>query len=271
MLGLRIKNLTKKYREKVVLKTLSVDFGFGSIVSIAGKNGCGKSTLLKIIAGLAEKDSGEVIIPEGKTVAALIETPFFFDGYNGYDNISAFVGDADRTEVNKLAEAFDLAEEMSIRVSKYSLGMRQKLGIIVTLLTNADVLLFDEPINALDQKAISVFKELITEQKRLGKLIIISSHDLSLINTFSDKLYDCKDGVLTENLRESIVLDRYFLRLADEKTASDSLKAMGFDVQEKDGGILVSNVYVSKKDFIDVVKPFDIKEFKVKDDEKRII
>ena len=164
-----------------------------------------------------------------------------------------------------------MAEEMSIRVSKYSLGMRQKLGIIVTLLTNADVLLFDEPINALDQKAISVFKELITEQKRLGKLIIISSHDLSLINTFSDKLYDCKDGVLTENLRESIVLDRYFLRLADDKSASDSLKAMGFDVQEKDGGILVSDVYVSKKDFLDVVKPFDIKEFKVSDDEKRII
>lgn len=271
MLGLRIKNLTKKYREKVVLKNLSVDFRFGSIVSIAGKNGCGKSTLLKIIAGLAEKDSGEVIIPEGKMVAALIETPFFFDGYNGYDNISAFVGAVDRTEINKLAEAFDLSEEMSIRVSKYSLGMRQKLGIIVTLLTNADVLLFDEPINALDQKAISVFKELITEQKRLGKLIIISSHDLSLINTFSDKLYDCKDGVLTENLRESIVLDRYFLRLADDKTASDSLKAMGFDVQEKDGGILVSDVYVSKKDFIDVVKPFDIKEFKVSDDEKRII
>ena len=94
---------------------------------------------------------------------------------------------------------------------------------------------------------------------------------MSLINTFSDKLYDCKDGVLTENLRESIVLDRYFLRLADDKSASDSLKAMGFDVQEKDGGILVSDVYVSKKDFLDVVKPFDIKEFKVSDDEKRII
>lgn len=194
---LRISNLSKRYGKKVVLRGIDADFPKGRIVAIVGDNGTGKSTLIKIILGLAKKSGGDIDCRSHGT-GGILETPCFLTKFSGRENIRMLCGKGrlDEGKLIELADLFNLGDDLDLQVKKYSLGMRQKLAIIYVLLTDADILLFDEPTNALDQSALVKFKDLLLEEKKNGKLVIISSHNQEYLNKFVDDVYELRDGIL---------------------------------------------------------------------------
>lgn len=197
---LSLSHISKRYGKKEVLKDIDVSFSDGKIIAIVGENGCGKSTLLKIILRLAKQTGGQ-INDNGLKINGVIETPCFFPRFSGTENLTAFIrgNKIDIKKLNYLADEFRLKDDLNYPVRKYSLGMKQKLAIIYILLSNADILLFDEPTNALDQTALITFKKLLYEEREKGKLIIVSSHDLNYLNSFVDEIYELKNGYLASS------------------------------------------------------------------------
>lgn len=177
---IHLENITKKFKNKSVLNNLSLDIEIGSLIHIKGSNGCGKSTLLKVIAGLLTYDSGTLEIPNDMYVGALIENPNFIENEDILYNLKFLYNlrnhfDYDR--VNDLCTRFELDLEDRTSVKKYSVGMRQKMGIVQAVMEGQNLILFDEPTRGLDEESIQSFYQLIEELKQDNKTIVICAHD----------------------------------------------------------------------------------------------
>ncbi len=205
---IEVKNAVKQYRETLALNDVSINFEKNKITGIIGRNGSGKTVLLKSICGLTKLTSGNITV-DGKVVGkdveipkslgVIIETPGFINEFSGIKNLEILYSLNHKLDRDKLEEVMlqvGLDPKSKKRVSKYSLGMRQRLGIAQAIMENPDILILDEPTNALDKQGVDEFRTLLLKLKGEGKTILIASHNSADIELLCDVVYELDGGKL---------------------------------------------------------------------------
>ena len=203
-----VENVTKAFGGQEVLRTVCVKFEMGKIYGIVGRNGSGKTVLLKCICGLLYPSTGTVTVG-GKVVGKdvdypenvgfIIETPGFLPRYSGLKNLKYLAsvrGKVKEDEIRKYMELVGLNPDDKKHVGNYSLGMRQRLGIAQALMENPDILILDEPMNALDNNGVEEMRTVLLKMKEQGKLIIIASHVRDDIDILCDEVYGIDAGIM---------------------------------------------------------------------------
>lgn len=201
-----LKNVTKIMDGNEILSHINCSFRQGNIYGIRGKNGSGKTMLLKAISGLVRIEEGEInvggqILRKGnefpEDVSALIENPGFIGNYSGLRNLKIIARIRNRISEETIVsymERFQLDPYSKKKVKKYSLGMKQKLGIIAAIMESSKLILLDEPTNALDEESIHVFNEMIMEEKNKGNTVVITSHDFEELKSMADYIIEMENG-----------------------------------------------------------------------------
>lgn len=208
---IELKNISKQLHKNNILNDISCTFLSGEIVGLVGVNGSGKTMLMRIITGLCVPTKGEVII-DGKKLhedisfpescGMLLETPAFIDSFTGVQNlrmISSIKKRVSDKDIRNCIIRVGLNPDDKKKYRKYSLGMKQRLGIAGAILEKPDIVILDEPTNALDVDGIKVVKEIIREQKNRNAIVIIASHDAELINELADMVYTMTEGYLSSS------------------------------------------------------------------------
>lgn len=203
-------NYSKSINKNKILDNISMTLTSGKIYGIKGENGSGKTMLMKAMTGLIFADKGSVII-DGKvlgrdisfpeSVGILIENPGFIGSYSAYDNlksISLIRNCASDDDIYKALEIVGLEPYSKKRYRQFSLGMKQKLGIAAAIFENPELIVLDEPFNALDEKSCDRIKYVIEKKAKEGKLIIISSHDKEILCDICDQIIKIQEGRLIE-------------------------------------------------------------------------
>ncbi len=180
---LQVENVTKKYKEKTVLDVVSFTMEQGDIIGLIGGNGAGKTTLMRVISGIVMPDEGKTAVLGGmqeKQIGVMIEGPNVYNDMSGIENLRFFgrlFGEGDEETFSKLLQMVGLADAEKKKAGKYSLGMRQRLGIAIALLGDVGLLVLDEPFNGLDAQGIADLEQILTRiNKEKGISILISSH-----------------------------------------------------------------------------------------------
>lgn len=206
--GIFVENVTKAFGNQEVLKTVYVKFEMGKIYGIIGRNGSGKTVLLKCICGLLYPSTGTVTV-DGKVVGKevdypenigfIIESPGFLPRYSGLKNLkylASIRGKVKEDEIRKYIELVGLNPDDKKHVGNYSLGMIQRLGIAQALMENPDILILDEPMNALDNNGVEDMRKVMLKMKEQGKLIIIASHIRDDIDILCDEVFGIDAGIM---------------------------------------------------------------------------
>ena len=205
---IEVQNVVKRFRDQVVLKNVSISFEKGQIHGIVGRNGSGKTVLFKCICGLMHPEEG-VILVNGKRVGrdvdmpedigAIIEAPGFLPNYSGYKNLR-FLANIRRKigkeEILNVLKTVGLDPESRKHVGKYSLGIRQRLGIAQAIMEDPEILILDEPMNGLDNAGVQDIRALLLELKAQGKTILLASHNHEDIAALCDTVHEMDGGVL---------------------------------------------------------------------------
>lgn len=205
---IEVQNVVKRFRDQVVLKNVSISFEKGKIHGVVGRNGSGKTVLFKCICGLMHPEEG-VILVNGKRVGrdvdmpedigAIIEAPGFLPNYSGYKNLR-FLANIRRKigkeEIVNVLKTVGLDPESRKHVGKYSLGMRQRLGIAQAIMEDPEILILDEPMNGLDNAGVQDIRALLLELKAQGKTILLASHNHEDIAALCDTVHEMDGGVL---------------------------------------------------------------------------
>ena len=205
---IEVQNVVKRFRDQVVLKNVSISFEKGQIHGIVGRIGSGKTVLFKCICGLMHPEEG-VILVNGKRVGrdvdmpedigAIIEAPGFLPNYSGYKNLR-FLANIRRKigkeEILNVLKTVGLDPESRKHVGKYSLGMRQRLGIAQAIMEDPEILILDEPMNGLDNAGVQDIRALLLELKAQGKTILLASHNHEDIAALCDTVHEMDGGVL---------------------------------------------------------------------------
>jgi len=208
-IAISVKNLTKSFGSETVLREVSRDFKSGKIHGIVGNNGSGKSVFFKCVCGFLTPDEGEVFV-EGKQIGKdcdfppsfglIIESPGFLPNLSGFKNLKllaslkALITDE---HIREMIEKVGLNPDSKKHVGKYSMGMKQRLGIAQALMEDPNCLILDEPFNGLDKQGLKEMRELIKGLRAEGKTILLSSHNITDIEELCDTVCEMDDGVLT--------------------------------------------------------------------------
>ncbi len=206
MSKIEIENLSKTIKGTLILDNINVSFTEGTIYGLRGKNGCGKTMLMRCICGLIIPSAGRVIVDDRQlhrdimippSIGALIENPSFVSQYTGYKNLKILAdltGNISDEEIIKALERVGLDPLDKRTYKKYSLGMKQKLGIANAIMGEPDIIVLDEPINALDEDSVKMIKEELLKLSKCGKLIIIACHDKEELEYLCDTIFEMKEG-----------------------------------------------------------------------------
>lgn len=200
-MNIQVQKLRKSYKDREVLKNISFEIKEGSICGLLGINGAGKSTIMKIIFGLENADSGEVIFNGGKNagiyeIGALIETPAIYMNLSAFDNLKtrALLYDISDERINEVLNLIGLSNTGKKKAGSFSLGMKQRLGLGMAIITSPDLLILDEPTNGLDPNGIKELLNLMISLKKSGMTILLSSHQLYEVSKVADKIVILHDG-----------------------------------------------------------------------------
>ena len=184
-----LSHVSKAYKKQEVIRDLSVSFEKGKRYGIRGYNGSGKSVLLKLIVGFAAADTGEIRIGEqilGKDMdfipraGVVINAPEFMNGLSGRDNLRFLAeirGEIGEGEIDEIMKTMGLFEARKKRVGQYSMGMRQRLRLAQAIMEQPDILILDEPMNALDKEGIALVKKILNEYMNEDRILIFTSHN----------------------------------------------------------------------------------------------
>ena len=191
-----------------ILKDVSVEFEKGLIHGLIGRNGSGKTMLMKCICGFVKPTAGTIAV-DGKTVGRdvdfprnmgiIIETPGFIPYYSGYRNLKLIAGLNNRIDSNAIKDTMrmvGLDPELKRHVRKYSLGMRQRLGLAQAVMEDPDILILDEPMNGLDKEGVGDMRKYLLELKEKGKTILVASHSAEDIDILCDTVAEMDKGSL---------------------------------------------------------------------------
>lgn len=206
MKTINLKNVTKKLAGREVLSDISYEFRAGQIYGLKGKNGCGKTMLMRSIAGLVEPTYGTVTI-DGKvlykdidvplSMGLLIENPKFYDNWSAVKNLvmlEELRGEYDIEEIRSCIKSVGLDPDDKRTVKKFSLGMKQRLGIAAATVGMPELVLLDEPINAIDGQGVQNMTEYIKSLKSDDRIIIIACHDENEMNILADTIINMSEG-----------------------------------------------------------------------------
>ena len=204
-----VQNLYLTIRKTEILRNVNATFDKGKIHGFIGRNGSGKTMLMKCICGFVKPTSGMVMVAGkqiGKdcdfpdSVGIIIETPGFIPYYSGYRNLKLLAdlkGRIGKEEICRTMKTVGLDPDLKRHVRKYSLGMRQRLGLAQAIMENPDLLILDEPMNGLDKEGVADMREYLLDLKAQGKTILIASHSAEDIAVLCDTVCEMDKGVLT--------------------------------------------------------------------------
>ena len=210
---IEINNLSKYISGKLILENINLHLEDGYVYGFIGRNGSGKTMLFRSICGLISIDKGDIIIDGKKStdneitqnVGLLLENPSFLNGLSGFDNlkmIASIRNIADDKRIEEVIEIVGLSQAKDKKYEQYSLGMKQRLAIANVIMENPDILIFDEPTNAIDEEGVVVLKEIIKNEKINGKLILIASHEKEIIEELCDEVYYMRSGKIVGNNKD---------------------------------------------------------------------
>ena len=231
---IEIKNVTKKYNEKVAINNISFNVNNGDIFAFIGHNGAGKTTLIKSIVGIHDFDEGEILI-NGKSIkknpiACKKEIAFIPDNPELYENMTAiefinFMCDmyeidekTRKDNINKYSKIFDIEDNLNDLIGSFSHGMKQKIALISALAHNPKILIMDEPFVGLDPIAVHSVKEIMNEMVKEGKIIFYSTHILDVAEKLCSRVAIIKRGELVkvgsmDEIKGDKSLEKVFLEL----------------------------------------------------------
>lgn len=208
---IRVENVSKSFGKEKVLDNVSFEVKEGTICGLVGRNGSGKTVLFKCICGFMGVDSGQIFV-RGKRVGkeietpehagVLIEHPGFLKGYSGYQNLKMLAllsGQAQKEDIEHALHKVGLWEARNKKVNKYSMGMKQRLGIGQAVMEHPDLLILDEPMNGLDNQGVDEMRRLFLELKGAGVTILMTSHHAEDIKALCDEVYRMDRGTLSES------------------------------------------------------------------------
>ena len=216
---LEVRNLKKVIGKREIIKDLNFTVEPGEIYGFLGPNGAGKTTTIRMLVGLIAPTSGEVLIcgenlqnnkeKALKDVGAVVENPELYKYLSGRENLMqiARIRKVSKDEINKLIKLVGLENRIDDKVKKYSLGMKQRLGLAAALIGNPKLLILDEPTNGLDPSGIIDFRNIVKKASReRGMAVLVSSHILSEVQQLCDRVAFINDGVIkaTEDMGEAI-------------------------------------------------------------------
>ncbi len=203
---IEVTHVTKKFREDTVLYDINVSMERGKVYGFSGNNGSGKTVLMKCICGFLPVTEGsirvngkligrEIDFPE--SIGVIIETPGFLTNLTGMRNLEILAGlrkKISRQQIRQAMEKAGLNPDLKKSVSKYSLGMRQRLGIAQAIMEDPEFLILDEPFNGLDKHGVADIRALLLDLKKQGKTIILASHNSEDIQILCDREYEMDGG-----------------------------------------------------------------------------
>ncbi|MGN0408772.1 MAG: ATP-binding cassette domain-containing protein [Bacteroides sp.] len=207
----RVEKFTKRIKKSLILDDITLEMQGGKIYGFKGKNGSGKTMLMRAISGLILPTAGRVLV-NGQvigrdisfppSIGILLENPSFLDGYTGLQNLkmlASIKNIIDENQMRSTLEKVGLDPDDRRTYRKYSLGMKQRLGIAAAIMEEPDIVILDEPINALDESGALMVREILRELRDNGSLIIIACHDTEELNYLSDVIYTISEGKLCKS------------------------------------------------------------------------
>lgn len=205
-MSIEVKHVTKRIRGVTILDDVSLNVANGAIVAIAGPNGSGKTMLMRLVAGLIAPDEGSVVV-DGATIGIdrafpenigiLIESPQFLSAYTGRTNLRFLASIRDKVgedAIDRALEEVGLQKGDKRPFRKYSLGMKQRLGLAAAVMESPSALLLDEPSNALDGDGVRMLRELVLKERERGTAVLWACHDRELMESLSDEVYHLAEG-----------------------------------------------------------------------------
>ena len=203
---IELKNISKTIKDAEVLTDINYLFESGKVYGLQGKNGCGKTMLMRIISGLIRPTKGEVDI-NGKilwrdldfpdSIGTLIENPAFIDGYTGFKNLkmlASIKGKINDNDINDAMTRVGLNPDDKRKYRKYSLGMKQKLGIACAFMEYPEIVILDEPINAIDKDGVVLVRKILDDLKKNNKFVIFACHDAEEMKLLADEVINMEEG-----------------------------------------------------------------------------
>ena len=195
-----------------IINSVSMTLVSGNVYGFQGINGSGKTMLMRLICGLIYPTKGEIVI-DGKrlgkeitfpqSVGLLLENPAFLDSYTGFENLEMLASIKNiitREEIHDAITSVGLDPLDKRKYKKFSLGMKQRLGIAAAIMEKPDILILDEPTNSLDSSGVSLVKTIIAKERERGAIIILDCHDLPVLQDVSDEIFLLEQGKITEHL-----------------------------------------------------------------------
>ena len=205
-MNISIEHVTKKIKDATVLKDICLEMKGGTVYGLQGKNGSGKTMLMRAISGLIRPTSGRIVINGEqlhknisipRSIGLLLENPSLLPEYDASQNLKLLAkmqGGVPEEEIRQLIRDVGLDDAGHKKVEKYSLGMKQRLGIAAAILWSPDIILLDEPINAIDGEGVEEIRSLILSLKNEKRIIIVACHDKEEMNLLADEIVHLRDG-----------------------------------------------------------------------------
>lgn len=205
-MNISIEHVTKKIKDATVLKDICLEMKGGTVYGLQGKNGSGKTMLMRAISGLIRPTSGRIVINGEqlhknisipRSIGLLLENPSLLPEYDASQNLKLLEkmqGGVPEEEIRQLIRDVGLEDAGHKKVEKYSLGMKQRLGIAAAILGSPDIILLDEPINAIDGEGVEEIRSLILSLKNEKRIIIVACHDKEEMNLLADEIVHLRDG-----------------------------------------------------------------------------
>lgn len=214
MMNIKISHVSKTIKNNPVIKDISMELQSGAVYGFKGINGSGKTMLMRLISGLIRPSQGEISM-NGKilgkdisfpnSIGVFLENPAFLDAYSGFNNLkllASIKSVASDDDIRNTLLRVGLDPNSNKKYKKYSLGMKQRLGIAAAIMEKPEIVILDEPTNSLDEDGVDLVKHIVRNEKERGALVIVSCHDEEILKGMSDEVFLLEQGRLIGHITE---------------------------------------------------------------------
>lgn len=214
MMNIKISHVSKTIKNNPVIKDISMELQSGAVYGFKGINGSGKTMLMRLISGLIRPSQGEISM-NGKilgkdisfpnSIGVFLENPAFLDAYSGFNNLkllASIKSVASDEDIRNTLLRVGLDPDSNKKYKKYSLGMKQRLGIAAAIMEKPEIVILDEPTNSLDEDGVDLVKHIVQNEKERGALVIVSCHDEEILKGMSDEVFLLEQGRLIGHITE---------------------------------------------------------------------
>ena len=214
MMNIKISHVSKTIKNNPVIKDISMELQSGAVYGFKGINGSGKTMLMRLISGLIRPSQGEISM-NGKilgkdisfptSIGVFLENPAFLDAYSGFNNLkllASIKSVASDDDIRNTLLRVGLDPDSNKKYKKYSLGMKQRLGIAAAIMEKPEIVILDEPTNSLDEDGVDLVKHIVRNEKERGALVVVSCHDEEILKGMSDELFLLEQGRLIGHITE---------------------------------------------------------------------